>query len=446
MTRPQSRGQRLNKLSLYKSRGGSSGVRVEFVTESLDDSPEGQLVRYVRGYAAKVEHEKIRERSIRGRRQRALSGKLIPVGRSLYGYTYCRENGVYLINPLEAPTAQRIFALAAMGWSTRKITAQFLNEGVPAPSGSRWYSRVIHMILKNPRYTGRAVAWLTRTEKNKVTGKRMNVPRPPEEQVPLPEGTIPRLVDDATFAAVQERFRLNKERAVRNNRNPEASLLRGGYARCGHCKGVVQVRAKTSKDRWDGLRYDYFCCRSSEPGHEHRDCRSSMSAPLLDAIVWNTVARILKEPTLIEAEVERMSQQEPRDMAGETADIDDAVADIIRQQRNLAGRLAKITGAAGDLITEQINALDEKREQLLRRRQTLAAQSERVEHTRSQLRDLQEWCGSVAAKVDSFTYSEKRLALDALGVRVQVWRSVHDPRFEITARIPINAPIALSAA
>ena len=37
-----------------------AGVRVEFVTEPLDDSPEGQLIRFVRGYAAKVEHAKFK--------------------------------------------------------------------------------------------------------------------------------------------------------------------------------------------------------------------------------------------------------------------------------------------------------------------------------------------------------------------------------------------------
>jgi site-specific DNA recombinase len=40
------------------------GVAVEFVTEQLDDSPEGQLIRFVRGYAARVEREKARERTI----------------------------------------------------------------------------------------------------------------------------------------------------------------------------------------------------------------------------------------------------------------------------------------------------------------------------------------------------------------------------------------------
>src|SRR5581483_5337211 len=58
-------------LGVVISEADHAGAAVEFVTEPLDNSPEGQLIRYIRGYAAKVEHEKIKERSIRGTRARA---------------------------------------------------------------------------------------------------------------------------------------------------------------------------------------------------------------------------------------------------------------------------------------------------------------------------------------------------------------------------------------
>ncbi len=61
-------------------------VAVEFVSEPLDDSPEGQLIRFVRGYAARVEREKARERTIRGKRARLESGKIHGFGGELYGY------------------------------------------------------------------------------------------------------------------------------------------------------------------------------------------------------------------------------------------------------------------------------------------------------------------------------------------------------------------------
>lgn len=45
------------------------GVQLLFLTEPLDYSPEGQLIAYVRGFAAQVEREKIRERTLRGKIQ-----------------------------------------------------------------------------------------------------------------------------------------------------------------------------------------------------------------------------------------------------------------------------------------------------------------------------------------------------------------------------------------
>ena len=63
-------------LGVLLTEADHAGAAVEFVTEPLDNSPEGQLIRFVRGYAAKVEHEKLRERIMRGRLARARAGKL----------------------------------------------------------------------------------------------------------------------------------------------------------------------------------------------------------------------------------------------------------------------------------------------------------------------------------------------------------------------------------
>jgi site-specific DNA recombinase len=63
-------------LGVILSEAEHHGVSVEFVTEPLDNTPEGQLIRFVRGYAAKVEAEKIRERSLRGKRARIQAGKV----------------------------------------------------------------------------------------------------------------------------------------------------------------------------------------------------------------------------------------------------------------------------------------------------------------------------------------------------------------------------------
>jgi site-specific DNA recombinase len=431
-------------LGVILSEADHAHVDVLFVTEPLDNTPEGQLIRFVRGYAAKVEHEKIRERSMRGRHARLLAGRLLPVGRPLYGYTYNRERGAYAINPAEAPTVRRMFELALQGTPLRRICAAIIEGGYPAPNnGPRWFTSVIQHMLRNVRYTGKAVAWQTKTVRHPETGRRMNVPRPPEEQVILPDGTIPPLVDEETFAAVQARLTLNKQRAARNNKNPEKSLLRGGYIRCGYCNGAIATYTVRNSETRDGFRYDYKCVRRGDPGHPHPECcRFTMSCAPLDQIVWGHVSRILKHPDLIAAELERMRGSDPT--TADLAAVEQSLTSVARQQRNLIENLANVTGAAAALIADKLNTLEAQRAQLQAEREQVLARAEAHRRAQERMGDVAAWCRTVAANLETLTYAEKRLALDALGVRVRLWRKGHEPRYEITANVPLEAAPAAS--
>jgi DNA invertase Pin-like site-specific DNA recombinase len=57
-----------------------------FVLDPPEDSDEGRLILYVKGYSSKKEREKIRERSLRGKYQRAVNGKVHNLGPEKYGY------------------------------------------------------------------------------------------------------------------------------------------------------------------------------------------------------------------------------------------------------------------------------------------------------------------------------------------------------------------------
>ena len=71
-----------------------AGVEIILVTETIDSSDMGKLIMYIKGYAAKLEVGKIRERSIRGKRVRAQRGKLsIGRGSKMYGYSYIPGKG-----------------------------------------------------------------------------------------------------------------------------------------------------------------------------------------------------------------------------------------------------------------------------------------------------------------------------------------------------------------
>jgi site-specific DNA recombinase len=65
------------------------GITVEFVTEPLDNSPEAELIRYVKGYAGKIENVRRRERQMRATRERARRGQPVSTGRAPLGYSWC---------------------------------------------------------------------------------------------------------------------------------------------------------------------------------------------------------------------------------------------------------------------------------------------------------------------------------------------------------------------
>jgi hypothetical protein len=152
----------------------------------------------------------------------------------------------------------------------------------------------------------------------------------------------------ATYEAVQERLRLNEQRSARNNRDPEATLLRGG--------------------------------------------------------------------------------------------VDRALAAIERQQRNLVDQLAEVSGGVAAIVSQKLEALEMRRQQLADDCEVVLARRTSWEAARAQVRELETWCRAVADRLSSFRYREKRLALDALGVQVQVWRTDHAPRWTAKARIPLGGP------
>jgi site-specific DNA recombinase len=71
---------------LILSEAEHAGVEWYSATEDIDNSPQGQILRAVIGGMAEMERLKIIERTRRGIRARAQSGKLVPGARALFGY------------------------------------------------------------------------------------------------------------------------------------------------------------------------------------------------------------------------------------------------------------------------------------------------------------------------------------------------------------------------
>src|SRR5437763_1637473 len=66
-----------------------AGARLEFVTEKFEDTAIGRFILAARAFVAEVEREKIAERTMRGKLERARSGRIPQaMGKGCYGYMY----------------------------------------------------------------------------------------------------------------------------------------------------------------------------------------------------------------------------------------------------------------------------------------------------------------------------------------------------------------------
>ena len=417
-------------LGLILSEAEHVGAAVEFVTERLEDTPEGRLLQSVRGFVAEVERLKIGERSSRGRRSRAESGRPIPGWKAPYGYQWADpgkgDKTRLIVREDEGPVVQRIFAEMVAGTSIRKIALGLTAVGIPSPTGNpRWGMSTIHEILRHPVYTGDVRSFRRKCEKTRGKGRVLTW-YDEADQVTMPAGTAPALVDVAAQEAALARLARNKTESARRNPDPESTLLRAGFARCGYCGHPLQgFRGSNNGPR------SYRCNNAMRA----KACPSfSITAHILDGAVRTHVEAVLLRPEIIAAEVERQRGASPA--IGDLAALDARITEIDTRRQRAARFVVTMADddAAAPLVAEMTTLANQKRA-LEAERAALTALHEGWEADQARLTDLALWCERVTDTLPTLTYAAKRDALAALGVQVNVWRSDHAPRWEMTMRI-----------
>jgi len=93
------------------------GVSLEAATESVDTSEVGKLVFYIKGYAAKLDAERRRDATGRGKRAMLNSGKLPQgTGIGIYGYKWDTSGIRNLKSGYRLSTRLRSFSVCSRWW------------------------------------------------------------------------------------------------------------------------------------------------------------------------------------------------------------------------------------------------------------------------------------------------------------------------------------------
>ena len=214
-----------------------------------------------------------------------------------------------------------------------------------------WERPTIWRMLHNPAYAGHAFYGKTELRPRRRITRRLRQrglcsrdssfrERPRQEWIEIP---VPALVSEATFALAQQQFEKNKRFSPR--RTIEPSLLQGLLVcqRCGY--GLYRASTRTSQR----TIYYYRCL--GRDGYRHLKGAVCDNQPIrqeqLDAVVWQEIVRLLEDPSLLQAELDRRLQ------AAQTTDPLKRREDALRRDQ---ARLTKsmerlLTGYQENLIT-----------------------------------------------------------------------------------------------
>lgn len=239
-------------------------ARLEFVAAKFEDSPSGRMFFGIRGVIAQYEREQTRERTMRGRRERALSGRIVG-GRVPFGYRY--EKGCLLPDEETAPAVRDIFARYQRGASIRAITHQLRAAGVPTWGGKSWGHSSVRRILLNETYAGVAHYGTLRRE-----GKLLRK-REPSNRVAV---NVPALVSREQWEAAQLRMSQNPQVG-----RPSTSYLLRGLLHCACGRKMSGEQGRKN--------YSYRCNGRDSLRIGIEACRTSLNVRTVDTSVWGSI-------------------------------------------------------------------------------------------------------------------------------------------------------------
>ena len=386
-----------------------SGVDIVLVTETLDSSDMGLLITHIKGYAAKLEAEKIKERTTRGLRERARSGRFPSGWRGrLYGYDYLRDTGKRCINETQAQWVRQIFYwFVNEGIGIDRITYKLRELSIPAPSGGLWYASEVWKTLRNRAYIGETYVF-TCTKRTR---------KPKSEWIELPDAT-PVIIDRDIFEMAQVQLRRNKARASRNTKHP---YLLSDHVFCQRCNRKFWGFAKWIE--WSGTRHlkrYYRCAGNLQMVSPVRCGNHNLPADKLESMVWREVERLLSNPNLILAELEQKKA-----VAGHRDFLEQEILQVTRRLKSLdreQGQLLQwaLKGFPEDAITKENEKINQARVELQKQKAELESRIDQERQYGIDAEAIGQFCKSVGQNLDSFTYEDKRMALEALQIKILV--------------------------
>jgi hypothetical protein len=290
-----------------------------------------------KGYKAEEEINDLVRRSRRGKRQKALGKEdegepphIVGSGDRIYGYSfvlndkgvridYCLNNEVILVDATgeawtEVKAVVFIFESAANGIPLRVIARLLTEKGFPTPYQAKrkrhknmkevsvWQHKTVSDIIHCKAYYGE-YRLFTQVSTGRLPGKKYAGSRPTteEEQILHP---IPPIVSKELWEKATWRITANKQLAIRNSHLSKEALLRGGFARCAYCHGVLHAD-RLNRRLVNGQEYAqfYYKCNKNIMNNGQRCHGCCIPVDLLDQAAAAYIAEKIRDTSEVDQKV-----------------------------------------------------------------------------------------------------------------------------------------------
>ena len=326
-------GRNREEITFNKYKCKKNGVRVEYIAETIPNTPEGVILESVLEGFAEYYSLQLSQNIRRGQAESAEKCQSTGGNRPL-GYKTGPDKK-FIIDPETAPTVQLIFSMYAAGHTVTEIVKHLNSLGLHTLRGGKFTNNSLHSVLNNEKYTGVYI----------YKDQRI-------------EGGMPRIIDDDTFQKVQEMLKVNK-------RAPAAKWTKADYILtdkvfCGKCGMPMIGESGTSKT---GAKHNYYICSKKK---RFRQCdKKAVRQADLEQLVIEKALEVLQDDELLEFIIENtwnfyQAQDESRE------ELESLHAQLEQAEKGIANLVRAIeAGIINEATKKRMDELGEQRKTLL---------------------------------------------------------------------------------
>ncbi|HMN13296.1 MAG TPA: recombinase family protein [Bellilinea sp.] len=385
---------------------------------------ELDIVLVIKGWQGSDERKKIRERSMRGKRAKARTGRVVGT-RAPYGYDHIRDENGKVVNftPLEeeAKIVQLIYQWYVYGdesgqrLSAGGVAKRLSEMRIPTPGETNsgyhrsrgsgmWHAYTVLSVIERETYAG---IWRFGVRIGPTRNER-----PKEEWI---EVEVPPLVDRETWETAQE---LRGQNKLYSRRNKQHDYLLSGLIRC------VCGRAMSGEFFSD---HQYYTCTWRNNHHSHLEERTcwarSVRADAIEADVWDSIIDLFSNLEKLEKQLRIAQQEEVAALDPKLEELNAVEAMMVQTEADaveIGQALKRATGLVAKSLEQNMTEVNQRYDALCKRQGTLQTELSVTQLTDDAIQGVIDFAQDVFVGKENADFHVKRRNLEILNVQVVV--------------------------